>query len=459
MRGGWIVQNYESYVKDIKDDILTCLDSMGCQPILFIGSGLSRRYVGAPNWEELMKKMTSICPRLDKEFAYYKQSFGNLMKIGSVFAENFKEWAWSDGRKEYPDGLFSDSTSPEIYLKYKVCEYFDTLVKDALKNDSTKDFENEINALKSIRPHAVITTNYDRLIENIFDEYQPIIGQQILHANYLSVGEIFKIHGCVTEPESLILTENDYSNFLSKKKYLSAKLLAYFAEHPLLICGYSAEDPNIKSILSDIDEIISTENELIPNIYILEWKENIGENERPPKEKIISVDTYRSVRVKSITTSSFDWVFETFASNSVIEKVSPKLLRALLARTYDLVRCDIPRSSVEVDYQTLEHAVTKDGELAKIFGISSIHDPKAVNAAYPYTLSKVAELLGYSSWHYANQFVQQVKEEKGMNIKASDNKYHIAIKTGNSMYTHKYSEATVDLLKKIKDSVEYEVII
>ena len=61
----------------------------------------------------------------------------------------------------------------------------------------------------------------------------------------------------------------DYDQFNKKKKYLTAKLLTYFAEHPLFFFGYSCTDPNIINILSDIDEILAPEGELIPNIYLV----------------------------------------------------------------------------------------------------------------------------------------------------------------------------------------------
>jgi len=62
------------------------------------------------------------------------------------------------------------------------------------------------------------------------------------------IGEIFKIHGCITDPAGIVLTDDDYEDWNNKKKYLSAKLLTYFLEHPVLIIGYSAQDPNVLSI-------------------------------------------------------------------------------------------------------------------------------------------------------------------------------------------------------------------
>jgi len=448
-------ENYEDYQAHIVDDIEACLDSLGCQPTLFVGSGFSKRYMNAPNWEELLQKMVCICPNITKDYAYYKQSHKEPIDIGTVFIEPFKEWAWSSGKGDFPPELFSADYESDIYLKYKVSSYINDITPSSLTDIIDTALVNEITELKSINPHAIITTNYDQLLEVMFDEYVPLVGQHILRANTFSVGEIFKIHGCITEPSSLVLTRKDFDEFTARKKYLSAKLLTFFAEHPLLIIGYSASDPNIKAILSDIDEIISKESELIPNIYILQWQDKITESDYPQREHAIVLNEYRNIRVKCIVANNFDWVFKAFSNNKPLESIHPKVLRALLARTYELVRCDIPRKIVEVDFATLEHAVMTNGEIGKFFGITSIGDATKVNAQFPYALTMVASELGYKSWHNANQLIDKLKRETSKDIKATDNKYHIAIKAGSVMMTHKYSQEAVDLLEKVKNGQAY----
>jgi hypothetical protein len=345
--------DYENYKKEMSDDISTCLDSMGVQPILFVGSGISQRYIGAPTWDALLKDLSEGCPILNKDYAYYKQKHASLIDVGTEFAEAYREWAWGEGKEEFPEELFSESQPPEIYLKHQVAQYFEGIVNSNSAKEAEEHYSEEIEAFQNIRPHAVITTNYDGFLEQVFPDYTRVVGQSILKANYTDVGEILKIHGCSSNPSSIVLTLSDYDEFQAKKKYLSAKLLTFFAEHPLVFFGYSAEDPNIRAILSDIDEILSPHNELIPNIYIVEWSPNAEDESSHQREKLISVDHERSVRIKSITANDFTWVYRAFGSSEAIEAINPKILRALLARTYSLVRHDIPKRTIEVNYQTL----------------------------------------------------------------------------------------------------------
>lgn len=396
--------NYYQYIEDVSDDIKTCLEGMGCQPILFVGSGLTKRYLSGPNWEELLQQLADECPNIDKRFAYYKQRYPELIDIGSVFSDSYNEWAWGEGEKNFPAELFEAGNEPSIYFKYKISSVFNSLLqeKEIVNN-------NEIDLLRKIHPHSIITTNYDKLLESIYPEFTPIIGQKILYANHGSIGEILKIHGCCSNPKSIIINRDDYDDFIKKKKYLSAKLLTFFAEHPLLFIGYSAEDSNIKNILSDIDELLSENGDVIPNIYILEWTDKQNENEYPRRERLIQVSANKSIRIKSIVANDFSWVFSAFGANRALDNINPKLLRALLARTYDLVRTDIPRNPVQVDYRVLSSISESEGELAKLYGIATSSDGMAFNASYPFTLTTLGQSLGFKGWHDANKLLEIVK--------------------------------------------------
>ncbi|MDT7521069.1 SIR2 family protein [Rhodoferax sp. TBRC 17198] len=449
--------NYVQYQQEIKDDIAETLQRFQCQPILFIGSGFSLRYASGPNWEALLTQLAQACPTIEKEFAYFKQKYdSDLTKVGSHFANEYFEWAWSkEGKKQFPAELFGTDIPRDTYIKYKAAE----LLKHLTTEGAHKALQGELEALKELGPHAVITTNYDALLEPLFPQYEVIVGQRVFRQSALVVGEIFKIHGSVAEPESMILTREDYDAFDQDKKYLSAKLLTYFAEHPLLFIGYSATDQNIKNILYDMSRMFTPTSTLIRNIYILQWDNTITEHSMPAKEQVLEVGDGINVRIKSISANDFRWVYEAFSVGGTMEKVDLKALRALANRMHNLIRTDIPTKNVQVNYEALEHAISNEETFGKLFGVTNLGDPAAANANHPYLASQLAEQVGVAHWYHVNQLIDQVKAATGFDMKAFDNIYHVHIKTGQAANsrTRKYSDAAVALLKKVLNGANYEI--
>lgn len=446
---------YSEYQERIKCDMINCIEAMECLPILFVGSGLSKRYFDAPNWKELLSIMAENNP-ISKPFAFYKQNFTDNSRIGSELAKEYNTWAWNE-RKAFSDDLYLDENNLDIFLKSKIVEYLVSHTPDSIEKIDKK-FHKEIQLLRNITPHAIITTNYDTFLETLFPDYSCIIGQEILKTQYQSIGEIFKIHGCCSNPRSLVLTDEDYKEFIKKKKYLTAKLLTYFLEHPIIILGYSISDKNIQSILSDIDEILATKEELVSNIYIVEWLETIDSSKNYSSESLIQLENGNSLRVKKIVTSDLDWIFDTLSIQSPIEKVNPKLLRALLSRTYELIRRDVPKRTVEINYDELKSALENKNEIAKIYGITTLVNPKAINIEFPYSLTEVGQALGYPGWHDANKLLEQIKQKTGQCIKDSDNRYHIGIPgTSGQIIARKYSQELINLLRKVADDQDYDL--
>ncbi|WP_312446264.1 SIR2 family protein [Stutzerimonas nitrititolerans] len=453
--------DYLQYQEEVTTDIAEVLSEAQCQPILFVGSGFTKRYASGPNWEQLLTKLAETCPLIDKDFAYYKQLYqSDLKKIGSVFSELYLRWAWDEGKDSFPESYFSADSPRDIFIKHAVSEILKGLGPDKNGSYGSPELDTEIKALKEISPHAIITTNYDEIIEPLFPDYERVVGQQIIRKSFLSIGEIFKIHGCRTAPQSIVLNEEDYKRFDEDHKYLSAKLLTYFIEHPLIFIGYSAEDPNIKAILYDVDRMIkAAEYELVPNIYILEWDPRLTAGSYPPRDKVISVAANINIRIKSITASSFEWVYQAFGAAGDLEKINTKLLRSLMARSVELIRSDIPKKHIEINFQQLEHAVESGETFATLFGVTSLSDPSKVNLDYKYVLTGVAQKLGFKTWHKARELIIKLREESGFDMFATDNKYHISLKMGHKSNTiiHKYTDAAVDLLKKVLNGEEYQL--
>ncbi len=147
-----------------------------------------------------------------------------------------------------------------------------------------------------------------------------------------------------------------------------------------------------------------------------------------------------------------------FNNNGTLQNINVKLLRALMARTVNLIRRDIPSRNIEVDYKVLEHSLENTENFAKVFGITSLDSPSNVNANYPYTLLDVAEKLGYDYWYGANKLIDLLCEQSGFDMKESDNPYHFKLKTGKgkSSFVRKYSVAAAELLKSVRDGEGYK---
>lgn len=441
-------EEIEKYQTEQTQKIIATRDKFPLQPIVFVGSGLSRRWINAPTWHSLLDWAIQFCPEIDKPIQYFTQQEKGLPEVAERIASAYQKWAWGAGRSEFPPILFEAKVPADIYLKYSIARHI-----KGFGTEIAAEYEQEALAFASIRPHAVITTNYDGLLEKTLPGYQPILGAGLISAPFANIGEIYKIHGTVEKPSSMVLTAADYAAFGSKRKYLTAKLLTFFAEHPILFVGYSVEDTNIRRILEDLDEAVEIKGGTIPNIFFL----TRPNGDAPAFEKILQVSADKGVRVNAIETADFEWVFRAFGHNAPLSNVNPQVLRSLLARSYQLVRSDIPKQRFEVDFELIRGKVDTKEEFAKVFGIGTLQPVTGFSASYPYNLTEVGKKLGYSSWHGADKLLKQVNAEKGIDIKASDNRYHGTVRISRKSKAQMYSDDCVDLLAKVKDGSNYEV--
>lgn len=151
--------SYETYKAAVTDDVAAVVAAKACQPILFIGAGFARRYCGAPGWEELLTQLGAACPEVRHDYAYYAQSKMTMPQIGSIFAKAYKEWAWGAGKASFPPEYFKADVPADIFIKHAIAERLRGLGPDKKGSFGMPELDAEIEALKKIQPHAVITTN------------------------------------------------------------------------------------------------------------------------------------------------------------------------------------------------------------------------------------------------------------------------------------------------------------
>jgi hypothetical protein len=70
---------------------------------------------------------------------------------------------------------------------------------------------------------------------------------------------------------------------------------------------------------------------------------------------------------------------------------------------------------------------------------------------------EISEVLAY--WFKAQVYLDRIKQEKGIDIKGNDNRYHCATKTGRkkTSVVHRYSPEFVDLIERIRKGDTYEL--
>ncbi len=443
--------DYKRYIEKMDALIRDKLHEMECQPIFFVGSGLSKRYIGTPSWLELLEAISSFIGTQKSAFNYIIQKRkGELIAIADDVEDLVFEWAWKEKPDLFPREYFEANVDKSIYMKTVACKIIDDIFRKNIGDAKPKD---EIALLKASNPHAIITTNYDCFLEELFVGYESVVGDKVIKYNLNLVGEIFKIHGSTTDPSSIVLNSEDYRDYRIRKKYISAKLLTYLTEHPVFIFGYGFNDPNITEIIQDVGEIVGDDG-FIDNIFYVKWEPDLQKLASLNEEYIVSGGGGAQYRVRAISTLEFSWIFKAISQDKEFNPINTKILRALAARTYKLIRKDIPQKTVEVDYKNLESILGTDEDLPKLLGIVSSHNS---NMTHPYTITQLGRRLGYPGWHGARNLIEKVNKEKGVNIVAADNQYHCLVKTGDKSRTSKYSKEALRLLEKVRDGKEYAI--
>lgn len=291
---------------NIKDFIL----NYNNHPVLFIGTGMSLRYLkNSYTWDGLLSKIAFDLTEneeyyLDLKSKCYEKGKCKFDKLASLLESDFNEILSKDrhGKFETINNVFYENMRKEVHLsRFKI--YISQLLSDV---EHKEEMVEEISELKKIRKNigSVITTNYDTFIENIFN-FNPLVGNNILLSN--PYGSVYKIHGCISEQEQIIITEEDYKVFFEKYELIRAQLLSLFIHNPIIFMGYSISDENIKNILKTIFTYIqpnSDEAEKIRKNFLLIEHEQ-GSDSEEIVEHDIDMEEFSIIRINKIKTGNF----------------------------------------------------------------------------------------------------------------------------------------------------------
>ena len=216
------------------------------QVVLFVGSGFSIK-AGAPRSCDLV------------------EAFMNGMTE--------EERSSLQGRQlDYVSGEFE-----EAYGREKLLE-----ILEKQMNFEKKDLSDHDAIRKIPHFHAIITTNYDTLLEDTYGEDCYVIRttEDCVHIPGDKV-IVYKIHGDLKSKDNIILTKRDYTNFFEggRNSELWSVVKTELLRHDVLFAGYSVEDENIFKIVEKINREASCTDHRFYAVAPIGYKRKIGKLE------------------------------------------------------------------------------------------------------------------------------------------------------------------------------------
>ena len=288
-------------------------------PVLFIGTGISLRYLeNSYTWDGLLAK---ISLELKGNNEYYldikaiceENGKYRFDKVASLLETEFNRDLANDRNgkfKDVNDKFYESMMNGKNLSRFKIyiAQIFSTI-------EYKLAMANELSDMKKIRKNigSIITTNYDNLIEDTF-EFTKLIGNDILLSN--PYGSVYKIHGCSSDPAKMIITTEDYSKFSEKYELIRAQLLSLFIHNPIIFLGYSIGDENIKNILKTIFTYIEPNSEQAKKIrenFLLVEYEN-GSNSEDISEHDIDMEGFATVRINKLKTDNFSAIYQAISN-------------------------------------------------------------------------------------------------------------------------------------------------
>lgn len=287
-------------------------------PVLFIGTGISLRYLeNSYTWDGLLSRIALELTGnpeyyLDIKAKCFIEGKFDYLKIAALLENDFNQKLSEDrnGKFKEINDVFYQKMKEGIHLsrfKIHICKTFSELVFRTENADELKEF-------RKIRKNvgSVITTNYDGLIEHIF-EFNKLIGNNILLSN--PYGSVYKIHGCHENPEKVIITEKDYEDFNNKYELIRAQLLSLFIHNPIIFMGYSVNDDNIKKILKTIFTYVEPNSDLattIKNNFLLVERDSGNDNQTISEHDIV-LDGL-TIRINKIKTDNYTAIYQAISN-------------------------------------------------------------------------------------------------------------------------------------------------
>ena len=339
---------------------------------MFVGSGMTRRYLGLSDWKGLLEYFARQVN--DDEFSYssYENKaktmeckVGLMPQIAELIQRDFdNKWFAEPSIRTGNSELLEKVKNGLSPFKAEIAEYI------GKKNTISEKYQDEIRLLTEISEKSiagVITTNYDLFLEEHLTGFTKYIGQkQLIFSAIQGVAEIYKIHGSIEDPNSIVINENDYLEFEENSSYLAAKLMTIFMEYPIVFMGYSISDKNILNIIKSIVNCLDAEQiKLLEDRFIfVEYSPGLTGVEVTPYT--IMIDG-KPLILRKVSLEDFKLLYRALAGKKA--KLPVRILRRFKQELYEYTITNVPTAKLRV--ATLEDTRVRDEELVLAIGKAS----------------------------------------------------------------------------------------
>ena len=233
--------------------------------VVFVGAGVSCNVPGMPSWYKLIVKMAEAIGYSKCTECRHKDECEDREEC---FAKNDFS---SDDFLKIPQYVFNQNEST-----------YNRIIRENVSDQRITDAPLS-KAIFDLKPSHIITTNYDTLLESSESEFCQQYDVIIYDKDLLNAQKkkyIIKMHGDVSNCDTIVLKEQDYLNFSQTHVLIELFVKALLTDHTFLFLGYSLNDYNVKLILSWINYIRSqNEKVLEKNIgYIVLDEEEVDQN-------------------------------------------------------------------------------------------------------------------------------------------------------------------------------------
>lgn len=200
--------------------------------VLFVGSGISKLAHGLmPTWSALLINLAQkLEKKVDQKLVKTLLSKKQLLDAAQIVT----------------DGIEKADLNAELRRVFQV--------RPAPYNDVYK-------SLLSLDLKTIVTTNYDEFLERNFDHFSGGVAayniskhtsRDLLEQIRSPQRTIVKMHGCITEPNDIVLDRLSYFTARYDNHGFFDVLTALFTTNTVLFVGYSLGDPDLQIILENI---------------------------------------------------------------------------------------------------------------------------------------------------------------------------------------------------------------